>query len=404
MIKQRDVKDMLPFSTKSLPGRVDLDEPTRQMPARRHSSRLSDRRSASIVSAHSNIFDDVIRGDEQRAQMRPSSRDKNNSTTSHRNMSSEQQQVHSRRNSSGTSHISSKSQRDELLMSWPTNHDKPARYPTTILSEHAPAVAVNNRSINHAKNSGNNNKPRQKKSGGMVNSTSLPDMLDLADLEPYPPRPEQEQEDVPMRRHSSSSMKMLSGTCTPLNMYYRPKTRGSNVSRSKSSTRTKSSRPSSSSSSSRQAPSQKKSVKISDNQTFHIYEYPSGRKISDLFYSRTDDVSFSDATVKHARAVRSYIKNSITHDSTFNSLTGLPSPQVLKKHLISPEDIIGIEHLLCARGIARASLALKTNHAQLLLEEQRAGTEFNELGCKLRKYSEISAKLAVCRASYAAMF
>jgi len=155
---------------------------------------------------------------------------------------------------------------------------------------------------------------------------------------------------------------------------------------------------------SKKNPKRRRNVKFADKLQVHCYEAPPSKDTKKLFYSRDEDNAFSDLTIAHARSIRGYIKSSIKNDSTFNSLTGLPSPEVLQRHLLSPEDIIGIEHLLCGRGVARASLNLKVNQLKLLLDEQRRGTDVEELACKMQKYSNISEKLAVCRASYAAMF
>lgn len=148
----------------------------------------------------------------------------------------------------------------------------------------------------------------------------------------------------------------------------------------------------------------KKQVRFSGEQSLYVYEYSETPR-EDLYYTRHDDVVASDAVVTRARAIRKYIKTSMIQDPSYNDLTGLPSPQVLIKYFMEPEDIIGIEHLLCGKGIARASQKLKESHTKVLLNEQQMGKsiDLNELSVKMGKYSSISARLAVCRASYAAL-
>jgi len=152
-------------------------------------------------------------------------------------------------------------------------------------------------------------------------------------------------------------------------------------------------------------PSREKRVKFADKKTMHWYLRPPADK-DKQFYNQFDVEALSDAMICHARKVRSCIKEfTITmKDESFNSLTGLPSPEMLQQHLACPEDIIGIEHLLCGNGITQASLKLKSNHLKLLISGQQMGLEANEISRKLRKYSNINVKMAICRASYAAMF
>jgi hypothetical protein len=163
----------------------------------------------------------------------------------------------------------------------------------------------------------------------------------------------------------------------------------------------------------------KKSVTFAVKRRIHVYNYPtSNTKVADLFYSSSDSAAFTDALLAHACAMRNGIKRICKHDSSYDRLTGLPSPQVLKKVLTSPEDIVGVEHLLCSRGIARSSLALNEKYSQILLEscdllrkQQRLGSDCNggwetvefisDLSRRLRKYSNISSQMAACRAAYA---
>ena len=48
---------------------------------------------------------------------------------------------------------------------------------------------------------------------------------------------------------------------------------------------------------------------------------------------------------------------SASGERTYNLALGLTSPRVLREYLATPEDFVGIEHLLRGQGVARASLA-----------------------------------------------
>ena len=81
-------------------------------------------------------------------------------------MSTRSEQPNSSSGNSGTSPIKSRSKCDEILTEWPNNRDKPVRYPPTITSEYGANVSS--------------------KKNGMVISNSLPDMLDLSNMELLP--------------------------------------------------------------------------------------------------------------------------------------------------------------------------------------------------------------------------
>lgn len=166
---------------------------------------------------------------------------------------------------------------------------------------------------------------------------------------------------------------------------------------------------------------QTKRVQFAKTFTTQIYERPDDISKKQLFYTRADYNTFSITMKSSALEIRGHIKKEvIRQDSSFNELTGLPSPEVLKKHLRSPEDIVGIEQLLCGRESGCANLNLRRNHARVLLEEQckeesskkrrrnshssrLINEDENSLPMNSHKYSSIMATLAVCRASYAAM-
>ena len=111
-----------------------------------------------------------------------------NTRSEHQNLS---------RGNSGTSHIKSKFQCDELLVEWPVNRDRTAHYPSTIISEYGPNVSSKN--------------------NGMVTSNSLPDMLDLKDMELLPCPREQS-----YCRHPVSSTYLHMGMWKPSSSYHCP--------------------------------------------------------------------------------------------------------------------------------------------------------------------------------------
>ena len=99
------------------------------------------------------------------------------------------------------------------------------------------------------------------------------------------------------------------------------------------------------------------------------------------------------------------------HDDTFDTLTGLPSADIIKAYLNHPdlpaEEIVGIEDLLAGSGVASARKRLKKVQTRNLLSEQRRQLDMGIkdqklLARSLRKTSAISANIARCRAAYAA--
>jgi len=118
------------------------------------------------------------------------------------------------------------------------------------------------------------------------------------------------------------------------------------------------------------------------------------------WYMASDDKQFSNDATIHARKINramNYVASS--GESTYNSSTGLTTPQALKDYLSSPEEIIGIEHMLIGQKFPRENL--KSHQIGVLLEEQKQGKrDWQVLAEKLRSVSEISAHMAHKRAQY----
>jgi len=118
------------------------------------------------------------------------------------------------------------------------------------------------------------------------------------------------------------------------------------------------------------------------------------------WYMASDDKQFSkDATIDARKINRAMNYVASTGESTYNSSTGLTTPEALKDYLSSPEEIIGIEHMLIGQKFPRENL--KSHQIGVLLEEQKQGKrDWQVLAEKLRSVSEISAYMAHKRAQY----
>lgn len=128
--------------------------------------------------------------------------------------------------------------------------------------------------------------------------------------------------------------------------------------------------------------------------TIHILERIQGSR-DQLFYTAKDDDAAAAAMIVEAAST----KRSLAHTST-DTMTGLPSPELLNRSLAEPEGVVGIEHLLASKVAMKANLNMKSRHARTLLKEQQR-QQGPELASCLEKYSQISCKLAQCRANYA---
>lgn len=128
-------------------------------------------------------------------------------------------------------------------------------------------------------------------------------------------------------------------------------------------------------------------------------------------YNDDDDDYFREHTITLARGVLRILQTDAIHDDTFDTLTGLPSADIIKAYLNHPdlpaEEIVGIEDLLAGSGVASARKRLKKVQTRNLLSEQRRQSDMGIkepklLARSLRKTSAISANIARCRAAYAA--
>ena len=128
-------------------------------------------------------------------------------------------------------------------------------------------------------------------------------------------------------------------------------------------------------------------------------------------YNDDDDDYFREHTITLARGVLRILQTDAIHDDTFDTLTGLPSADIIKAYLNHPdlpaEEIVGIEDLLAGSGVASARKRLKKVQMRNLLSEQRRQSDMGIkdqklLARSLRKTSSISANIARCRAAYAA--
>lgn len=128
-------------------------------------------------------------------------------------------------------------------------------------------------------------------------------------------------------------------------------------------------------------------------------------------YNDDDDDYFREHTITLARGVLRILQTDAIHDDTFDTLTGLPSADIIKAYLNHPdlpaEEIVGIEDLLAGSGVASARKRLKKVQTRNLLSEQRRQSDMGikdpkMLARSLRKTSAISANIARCRAAYAA--
>ena len=128
----------------------------------------------------------------------------------------------------------------------------------------------------------------------------------------------------------------------------------------------------------------------------------------DQFYTQDDDNEAIEEILDNASSTRKFIRQSpLSSHESYNKMTGLPSPEVLREGLPCPEIIVGIEHLLCRSGAGRANAAVKTRHSQALFNEQARQQELGiddpkAIAKVLQRYSSMSVKLAECRAIYSA--
>lgn len=121
------------------------------------------------------------------------------------------------------------------------------------------------------------------------------------------------------------------------------------------------------------------------------------------WYSASDNDQFLNDSKARSTIVDRTMSYASLNESTYNSSTGLTAPSVLKEYLSSPEEIIGIEHLISGQKNARESL--KGHHKSVLFKELRRQ---RQEGCadplllaeRLRHTSNIASHMAQERATY----
>ena len=132
---------------------------------------------------------------------------------------------------------------------------------------------------------------------------------------------------------------------------------------------------------------------------------------SDTWYSKVDNEQFLNDTNICAQGINRAMEYAA---STFESTpTGLTSPQVLQEYLSTPQEVIGIEHLLTVQKSVRESL--KCNHRKTILDEQQSrrrqlrrrsddddccSSNCTATTTHLHLHSAISMHMAIGRAAY----
>eukprot|EP00571_Detonula_confervacea_P015492 CAMPEP_0172309060 /NCGR_PEP_ID=MMETSP1058-20130122/9466_1 /TAXON_ID=83371 /ORGANISM="Detonula confervacea, Strain CCMP 353" /LENGTH=211 /DNA_ID=CAMNT_0013021613 /DNA_START=399 /DNA_END=1034 /DNA_ORIENTATION=+ len=146
----------------------------------------------------------------------------------------------------------------------------------------------------------------------------------------------------------------------------------------------------------------KRHLSFSETQGFIVHPTSPSDDMNIAWYKESDHEQFLNNATARASIIDRMMGYAILNESTYNSSTGLTSPEVLKEYLSSPEEIIGIEHLLTVQKTARKNL--RNHHTKALLEEQRRQRQEGHdplfLAERLRSWSTISAYLAKERALY----
>jgi len=89
--------------------------------------------------------------------------------------------------------------------------------------------------------------------------------------------------------------------------------------------------------------------------------------IADKWYSPSENDTFLLNAIERAKTIERVMMYAKSNEKSYNSSTGLTSPQALSEYLSNPEEVIGIEHLLSAQKHARE--CLKLHHKNALLDE-----------------------------------
>jgi len=93
--------------------------------------------------------------------------------------------------------------------------------------------------------------------------------------------------------------------------------------------------------------------------------YPAHISITSRYISEND--TFLLNAIERAKTIERVMMYAKSNEKSYNSSTGLTSPQTLSEYLSNPEEVIGIEHLLSAQKHARE--CLKLHHKNALLDE-----------------------------------
>ena len=118
-----------------------------------------------------------------------------------------------------------------------------------------------------------------------------------------------------------------------------------------------------------------------------------------LWYNASDLALFASEAADRASRIDRTMRYISGSEPSYNASTGLTSsPRALKEYLSSPEEVVGLEHLLPAQRGARENL--RSHHARSLLRAQRRTRDPRSLAESLNGTSAMSSHMARERASY----
>ena len=137
------------------------------------------------------------------------------------------------------------------------------------------------------------------------------------------------------------------------------------------------------------------------------YQHP-----STIWYTPLDNEQFLNDANIYAQTVNRVMKYAASSfENTYNSSVGLTSPHVLQEYLSTPQEVIGIEHLLLAQKSVRE--CLKCHHRRAVLdsscrhdaEERRIDADDNRsspssTNSTTATHSAIAIHMAIERAAY----
>ena len=118
------------------------------------------------------------------------------------------------------------------------------------------------------------------------------------------------------------------------------------------------------------------------------------------WYTKSENDTFLANAIDRAGRIDRIMQYAKSNEKSYNSSTGLVSPQVLHEYISTPEEIIGIEQYLLPQKKARDSL--KRHHVNILLGLQAGDTMVDSdlLAERLHESSTISTHMAIERAKY----